>query len=114
MEENQFQELLKAVHSGEEVDVIFIKATLKELLNTEFTEIKENKFKVKLTDLGRAYAEISSRNGMAFISIDPKSYPCLKSILRHELLYLELGGLADEDPILKAEARKRGIDVWNV
>lgn len=105
--------ILKKALSGEE-DVSFVKAILKELVKTEFTEIKENKFKVKITDLGRAYAESSSRNGIAYISIDPKSYPSLRSILRHELLHLELGGLVDEDPRFKREARKRGIDIWNV
>ena len=108
MEKNQFQELLKAVQNGEE-DVSFIKATLRELLKTEFTEIKERKFKVIIKDLGRAYAETSSRNGIAYILIDPKSYPNLKSILRHELLHLELDGLDDKSPIFKAIARKLSL-----
>ena len=112
MEENQFQELLKVVQS-DEGEISFVKATLTELLKTEFTEIKENKFKVRIKDLGRDYAEVVSRNGIAYVSIDPKSYPSLKSILRHELLHLELG-LTDEDPGFKAEARRRGINIWNV
>ncbi len=114
MEENQFQELLEAVQSSREVDTSFIEATLKELVNTEFREIKARKIKVKIKDLGRAYAKAFSHDGIAYIYIDPKSYRSLKEILRHELLHIELGGLSDEDPIFKAEARRRGIDIWCV
>jgi len=114
MEDNQFQELLKAVQNGEE-DVSFIKATLSELLRTEFADIKEHKFKVTIKDLGHTtYAESMVLNGKAFLFIDPKSYPKLKEILRHELLHIELGGLGDESPIFKAEARRRGISIWCV
>lgn len=114
MKEGQFQELLKSIQ-GDEGEASFIKATLGELLNGEFEGIADKKFKVTIKELdSQTLAESMTLGEVALLTIDPRCYPNLKEILRHELLHVELGGLKDHEPRFKYEARKRGISIWNV
>ena len=124
MEENQFQQLLKAVNNEDiwHFRMSAVKEILTELLEGEFKDkIEERKFKIILKELkDRSLAKIHSKDGQVYLFINLENWEknanfskSLRGILRHELLHLETGQ-SDQDLDFRIEAKRRGIDIWNV
>lgn len=123
MDERDFGLFLSAVKgkSLAEIRGAEIERVLKELLAGEFAEVKETKFKVMLKKpSGGGLASINKVEDQVYIWVDPENWKhsfskeIIRSLMRHELLHLELGLMDDADPRFKQAARERGISIWNV
>jgi len=124
MKDDQFRELLKIVQ-GKDVRGDEVKEVLEELLRGEFKDdIEETKFSIYLEDReDRSLADVKVKNGRVILWINPQNWENnsgftkgggLRALLRHELLHIALNEADDEDPVFKAEARRKGIDIWCV
>lgn len=122
MENKNFNALMNFVHGKDTEDprVDEVKKILLELMNGEFSgEISQEKFRITFMENTRQIAYVRAEGDRIILRLNANLWDkdgnasALKSILRHELLHVSTG-LDDDDPKFKAEARKRGIDIWNV